>query len=133
MRFYRHKEYLVRGAPGISSIFSFFFGFPLKERGKIQKRIGSNKKRILLFSSVSPRVRWSKSASKRRSLVRSVDLPWFLQLDLQPLHPDLETIHRLYRSLRMRKFSAFSDREFSKNKIFHMFGLLMYVNPRNFA
>jgi len=99
MRFYRHKEYLVRGGPGISSIFSFFFGFPLKERGKIQKRIGSNKKRILLFSSVSPRVRWSKSVSKRRSLVRSVDLPWFLQLDLQPLHPDLETIHRLYRSL----------------------------------
>lgn len=45
MRFDQHKEYLVRGGPGISSMFSFFFGFPLKERGKIQKRISSNKKK----------------------------------------------------------------------------------------
>lgn len=51
MRFYQHKEYLVRGGPGISSMFSFFFGFPLKERGKIQKRIGwfKQKKNTVVF------------------------------------------------------------------------------------
>merc|ERR550532_475201 len=41
----------------------------------------------------------SKSKSNEASSVRTVGVPGLLQLHLQPLHPDLETIHRLYRSL----------------------------------
>ena len=43
----------------------------------------------------------SKSKSNEASSVRTVGIPGLLQLHLQPLHPDLETIHRLYRSLKM--------------------------------
>ena len=43
----------------------------------------------------------SKSKSNEASSVRTVGVPGLLQLHLQPLHPDLETIHRLYRSLKM--------------------------------
>jgi len=50
MRFYQHKEYLLRGAPGISSIFSFaYLVFLSKKEEKSKKEKVQTKKEYCCF------------------------------------------------------------------------------------